>query len=81
MQTASEFEEQWQAFLLDGFPGWLPHAFSIATKYAEEVDARKVLNWMIAEFMSPSHLRPDMSDEELQNGLMVMAQKMGTKFD
>ena len=80
LQTATEFEEQWQSFLLDGFPGWLPQAFSVATQY-QKVDARQVLNWMIAEFVSPTHLRrKDMTDEEIQTGLMGIAKLMGTKF-
>ncbi len=80
MQTATEFEEQWQSFLLDGMTGWLPQAFSVATQYTK-VDARQVLNWMISEFVSPSHMRADMSDEDLQTGLMGIAKMMGTKFN
>ena len=79
LQTATEFEEQWQSFLLDGMPGWLPQAFSVATQYTK-VDARQVLKWMIAEFVSPSHMREDMSDDDIRVGLMGVAKLMGTKF-
>jgi len=79
LQTATEFEEQWQSFLLDGMPGWLPQAFSVATQYTK-VDARQVLQWMIAEFTNPTHLRKEMSDEDLLTGLKGVAKLMGTKF-
>ena len=40
-----------------------------------------MLKWMIAEFVSPTHLRKaDMSDEEIEKGLKGVAKLMGTKF-
>ena len=78
-QAASDFEQQWQDFLLNGFPEWLPHAFIVAPKF-KDTTPRQVLQWMIAEWVSPSNFREDMSDDDLHNGLKVMAQKMGTTF-
>ena len=78
MQTATEFEEQWQDFLLNGMPGWLPQAFSVATQYPK-VKPRDVLGWMISEWVSPEHLR-QLSDGDIMTGLKVVAQAMGTKF-
>jgi hypothetical protein len=77
--TATEFETQWQTFLLDGMEGWLPQAWIASLQYSK-VKPRQVLRWMISEFVHPDEQR-EMSDEDLQMQFKATAHRMGAKIE
>lgn len=60
--SSSEFETQWQAFLISGFSDWIPAAWNAAGSYVK-ADARSILRSMIADWVHP--IKPQMTDEQL----------------
>jgi len=75
--SASEFEEHWESFLLNGFPSWLAEAHAMSAQY-KGVKPRQILRGMISDWVTPDYLR-EMSDEDLENQFRLTAQRMGTR--